>query len=95
MWLVSLFAQSQGVTLKFQALNATENSELKVVQTLLETLQVFGVLISMEAVHAQKTLQLVLESGNDYLVAVKGNQAKLYEHLETVERHLQPISQQE
>lgn len=43
----------------------------------------------------KKTLQLVLESGNDYLVAVKGNQSKLYEHLQTFERHLQPMSQQE
>lgn len=43
----------------------------------------------------KKTLQLVLESGNDYLVAVKRNQAKLYEHLETFERHLQPISEHE
>ena len=43
----------------------------------------------------KKTLQLVLKSGNDYLVAVRGNQGKLYEHLQTFERHLRPISQQE
>ena len=41
----------------------------------------------------QKTLQLVLESGNDYLVAVKQNQPHLYEHLQTFDRHLRPIAE--
>ena len=38
----------------------------------------------------KKTLQAVLESGNDYLVAVKGNQPKLLAHLQTFSRHLPP-----
>lgn len=43
----------------------------------------------------KKTLRLVLEGGNDYLVAVKQNQSKLYQHLETFDRYLQPLSQDE
>lgn len=35
----------------------------------------------------------MLKSGNDYLVAVKGNQPSLYEHLQTFERHLKPLAQ--
>ena len=38
----------------------------------------------------KKTLQAVLESGNDYLVAVKANQPKLLAHLQTFSRHLKP-----
>ena len=38
----------------------------------------------------KKTLQAVLESGNDYLVAVKGNQPKLLAHLQTFSRHRKP-----
>ena len=38
----------------------------------------------------KKTFQAVLESGNDYLVAVKGNQPKLLAHLQTFSRHLKP-----
>lgn len=38
----------------------------------------------------KKTLQAVLESGNDYLVAVKGNQPSLLAHLQTFSRHLKP-----
>ena len=52
--LVSLFAQAQGVTLKVQELTETDNSELKVVQMLLETLQLSGLIITMDALHAQK-----------------------------------------
>ena len=55
--LVSLFAQAHGVTLKVQELTETENSELKVVQTLLETLQLSGLMISMDALHAQKNIK--------------------------------------
>jgi len=35
----------------------------------------------------KKTLSMILESGNDYLVAVKGNQGKLYEHLQSIVQH--------
>lgn len=55
--LVSLFGLEQGVTLKVQALTETDNSELKVVETLLETLQLSGLLLSMDALHAQKNLK--------------------------------------
>jgi hypothetical protein len=52
--LVSLFAAEQGVTLKLAALSEQDNSEIPVVQTLLETLKLDGLLLSMDALHAQK-----------------------------------------
>lgn len=52
--LVSVFAQAQGVTVDLAALTATETSELKVVQYLLETLHLTGVVFSLDALHAQK-----------------------------------------
>lgn len=52
--LVSVFAQTQGVTVDLAALTTTDNSELKVVQYLLETLQLTGVVFSLDALHAQK-----------------------------------------
>ncbi len=52
--LVSLFAGEAGITLKLEALTQQNNSEIKVVQTLLETLQVEGMLFTMDALHAQK-----------------------------------------
>ena len=41
----------------------------------------------------KKTLKLVLDSGNDYVVAVKRNQQKLYEHLQTFEQYLRPVAE--
>jgi hypothetical protein len=52
--LVSVFAQSQGMTAALAALTVADNSELKVVQYLLEKLQLSGVLLSLDALHAQK-----------------------------------------
>lgn len=52
--LVSVFAQRQGVTVDLAALTTAENSELKVVQYLLEKLHLTGVVFSLDALHAQK-----------------------------------------
>lgn len=54
--LVSLFGLEQGVTLKLQALTQQDNSEMTVVQTLLETLKLEGLIITMDALHAQKNI---------------------------------------
>ena len=52
--LVSLFAVEAGLTVKLEGLTQQDNSELKVVQTLLKTLQIEGLLITMDALHTQK-----------------------------------------
>jgi hypothetical protein len=52
--LVSLFAVETGLSIKLEGLTQHDNSELKVVQTLLETLEMEGLLITMDALHAQK-----------------------------------------
>ena len=38
----------------------------------------------------KKTLSLIVEGGNDYLVVVKANQGKLYRQLETIVRYRSP-----
>ena len=38
----------------------------------------------------KKTLSLIVEGGNDYVVSVKANQGKLYHQLETIVRYRQP-----
>lgn len=52
--LVSVFAQRQGVTVDLAALSTTDNSELKVVQYLMDKLKLEGALLSLDALHAQK-----------------------------------------
>lgn len=52
--LVSAFAQQQGITVELAALREGENSELKVVQYLLEKLKLKGAVLTLDALHAQK-----------------------------------------
>ena len=52
--LVSVFAQTQGTTVDLAALTTTETSELKVVQYRLEKLHLTGVVLTLDALHAQK-----------------------------------------
>lgn len=52
--LVSAFGQSQGVTVALAALSETENSEIKVVQCLIEKLQLQGVVLTLDALHTPK-----------------------------------------
>jgi hypothetical protein len=49
-----VYSHQQGVVLAVQQFENKETSELKVVQMLLETLKVRGVVFTMDALHAQK-----------------------------------------
>ncbi|NES25847.1 MAG: ISAs1 family transposase [Symploca sp. SIO3E6] len=40
----------------------------------------------------KKTCNLIIESGNDYVIAVKGNQPKLYHHIQNTAVNQKPIS---
>lgn len=52
--LVSVYSCNQGLVLATQQFESNQTNELKVVQTLLETLRLEGVVFSMDALHCQK-----------------------------------------
>jgi len=52
--LVSVYSSRQGVVLAAQQFESKQSSELKVVQTILEALQLEGVVFTMDALHCQK-----------------------------------------
>ena len=52
--LVSLYSSLQGVVLATQQFESKQNSELKVVQTMLEALHLEGVILTMDALHCKK-----------------------------------------
>jgi len=54
--LVSVFSQRTGVTVDVAALTCTKNSEIKVVQCLIETLKLEGAIVSLDALHTQKNI---------------------------------------
>lgn len=52
--LVSVYCSQQGVVLATQQFESKHHSELKVVQTMLEALNLEGVVFTMDALHCQK-----------------------------------------
>ena len=52
--MVSLYSSQQGVVLASQQFESKHNSELKVVQTMLEALELEEVVFTMDALHCQK-----------------------------------------
>ena len=52
--MVSLYSSQQGVVLASQQFESKHNSELKVVQTMIEALELEEVVFTMDALHCQK-----------------------------------------
>src|SRR4028118_826782 len=52
--LVSVYSSRQGVVLASQQFESKKSGELKVVQTMLEALQLEGVVFTLDALHCQK-----------------------------------------
>ena len=52
--LVSVYSSRQGIVLASQPFESKPNSELKVVQTMLEALNLEGVVFTLDALHCQK-----------------------------------------
>ena len=52
--LVSGYSHQQGIVLTVQQFESKKSSELKVVQTMLEALQLEGVVFTLDALHCQK-----------------------------------------
>ena len=52
--MVSVYSHQSGVVLAAQQFESTKSSELKVVQTMLEALQLEGVVFTLDALHCQK-----------------------------------------
>ncbi len=80
---VSVFQLQQGLVVGQAVFDNHQQSEIEVVYQLLERLQLKGVTVSMDALHAQKkTVELLHTQGNDYVISVKANQRKLYAQLQ-------------
>jgi predicted transposase YbfD/YdcC len=77
--LVSCFNVEQGVVVGIAPMRNRTQSELVTFKELLVQLSIEGSCITLDALHAQKkTIEAIVDSNNDYLIAVKGNQPKLH-----------------
>lgn len=91
--ILSLFGQSSGGVLQISCFENQASSEIHQTQDTISSCSFTEEVFTLDALHCQKeTTQTIIESGNDYLVAVKKNQPKLYQALETVSKSESPLS---
>jgi hypothetical protein len=82
--LLSVLAHRLGVTLAQQAV-ADATNEIPVVLERLRQVMLEGRIVTMDAVLTQRQIaQQIVDTGGDYLMLVKANQAQLQEDIETV-----------
>lgn len=79
--LVSLFTTKTNLVLT-QGKVTNKSNEIPLVQQLVNTLGLTGMVFTADALHCQKeTVKTIVDSGNDYVIGVKDNQKNLHERL--------------
>jgi hypothetical protein len=85
--LVTVFASKRRQILAAGRISNKKESEIPKVRALIRVLNLEGHIFTLDALHCQKkTVQTIIESGNDYVIGVKGNQKKLYEQVKKTAR---------
>ena len=78
---MSVFAQKTGQVL-LQGKVGNKTNEIPLVVQLVRQLGLTDLVLTADALHAQKqTVKAIVESSNDYVIGVKGNQKKLQARL--------------
>ena len=63
-------------------INTKKENEIPTVRELIQLLDLEGVIFTLDALHCQvETVKIIVESRNDYVIGVKGNQPKLFEQV--------------
>jgi predicted transposase YbfD/YdcC len=77
--IVSVYSHQHGWVVRHQALENKYQSEIEVVEALVKELSGLTVVITADALHCQKkTMELIVDGDNDYIVTVKKNQLTLF-----------------
>jgi predicted transposase YbfD/YdcC len=91
--IVSVFCQENGLVAHLAKIENKHTSEIHQVQDIIKNAGFSDKVLSMDAAHCQKpTVNATIESGNDYLIAVKKNQRKLHKCLENLAENTIPLS---
>lgn len=86
--MVSAFASESRLVLAQEKVEEKSN-EITAIPKLIDTLDVKGAVITIDAIGCQKDIaQKIVEGGGDYVLAVKGNQKTLHEEIAKHYNHL-------
>lgn len=92
--IVSWFSQENGLVLALEKLENKKTSEIHCVQDMVENTALSNKVLTLDAVHCQKeTIKTINCSHNDYVIAVKKNQPKLYNSLEEIAHNQIPFQE--
>jgi predicted transposase YbfD/YdcC len=79
----SFFSHDTGLVLNLQCWENKHCSEIHQVQAMVSNSDLQHMVFSLDALHSnQVTPQVIIDSGNDYLIALKANQLNLYKHVQ-------------
>jgi len=91
--IVSVFCQEHGLVVQLARIENKHTSEIHQVHDIVKNVGFSNQVLTMDAVHCQKqTINSIIEGSNDYLIAVKKNQPKLYQSLENLAETTLPMS---
>ena len=77
--MVSVYSHERGWVIRHKVMENQQQSEISVVEELIQELSGSHVVITADALHCQKkTLALIIDGGNDYIVTIKKNQLNLF-----------------
>lgn len=77
--LVSAYSHDRGWVVRHKVMENQQRSEIEVVEELVQELAGSQVVITADALHTQKkTIQLIIDGGNDYIITIKKNQSSLF-----------------
>ena len=77
--MVSAYSHERGWVVRHKVMENKQQSEISVVEELIQELSGSHVVITADALHCQKkTLALIIDGGNDYIVTLKKNQLSLF-----------------
>lgn len=91
---ISVFCPGNGLVLHLAKIERKHQSELQQIQDIARDSGLTNKVFTLDALHCQKqTVNLITAGFNDYLIAVKKNQIKLYNCLEAEANNAQLLSQ--
>ncbi len=92
--IVSWFSQENGLVLALEKLENKKTSEIYCVREMVDNTTLSNRILTLDAVHCQKeTIKTINRSNNDYVIAVKKNQPKLYNNLEEIAQITVPVQE--
>lgn len=91
--MVSWFSQETKLVIKAESFESKKNSENAQVLSMIENCGLINKTFTLDALHCnKKTTQAIIESKNDYLITVKGNQIKLQNRLKELAEIKKPLT---